>query len=109
MADGTTNTVLFSEIRAGTTVSEQDVVWGYGEAGCSAYTHQFLPNAGVATVGSGFPPDFAAAHATASSFHPGGVNIALAGTNTTFESENVDLTIWHAKGTASGGEPVLQE
>ena len=47
-------------------------------------------------------PTYAAV--TSRSFHPGGVNVAHMDGSVTFISDSIDLVIWRALGTASGGE-----
>jgi len=42
----------------------------------------------------------------ARSYHPGGVNLAMADGSTKFISDDIDLVVWHALGTADGGEMV---
>jgi prepilin-type N-terminal cleavage/methylation domain-containing protein/prepilin-type processing-associated H-X9-DG protein len=43
---------------------------------------------------------------TATSRHPGGVNVAMCDGSVTFVSDNVDRTIWRAAGTRNGKESV---
>lgn len=43
---------------------------------------------------------------TARSWHPGGVNLAMADGAVRFVSENIDLQVWRAVGTRDGGETV---
>ena len=111
--DGTTNTALYSEVKAGDLNTEPAGAWGYGEAGSCAYTHLTLPNGGsggtpiVQPAGSG--GNWSTAHASASSFHPGGVNVAFAGTAVSFMNDNIDQSRWSAYGTANGGEAYFAE
>ncbi len=43
---------------------------------------------------------------TASSRHPGGVNLAMADASVHFASDTVDITVWQALGSRNGGETV---
>jgi prepilin-type processing-associated H-X9-DG protein len=116
--DGSPNTALFSEIVAGgADGSGPDGAWGYGDAGACAYTHKHLPNSGAATVLGG-KNNWKQAEATASSKHPGGVNVTFGDAHVSFISnatdddhwysfrDVIDLDDWQALGTVAGGERV---
>jgi prepilin-type processing-associated H-X9-DG protein len=45
-------------------------------------------------------------HAAARSYHPSGVNVALADGSVRFATNNVDLSVWRAVGTSNNGEVV---
>lgn len=45
---------------------------------------------------------------TAGSLHPGGVNVSFLDGTVQFASENVDIRIWRAYGTAAGNETIAQ-
>jgi len=69
-------------------------------------THKFLPQAGA-----GKPPvlarsatDFSNAVGTASSMHPGLVNVIYADLHGSHISTSVDPAIWRAMATVDGGE-----
>jgi prepilin-type processing-associated H-X9-DG protein len=49
---------------------------------------------------------FTMAHVAARSYHPGGVNLAMADGSVRFISENVNFVTWQALGTRSGGEVI---
>jgi prepilin-type N-terminal cleavage/methylation domain-containing protein/prepilin-type processing-associated H-X9-DG protein len=51
-------------------------------------------------------PDFARMHIAASSYHAGGVNACMADGSVRFFRDEIDLRVWRALGTRSGGEPV---
>jgi prepilin-type N-terminal cleavage/methylation domain-containing protein/prepilin-type processing-associated H-X9-DG protein len=51
-------------------------------------------------------PSALLAHAAARSKHSGGVNVSLGDGSTRFISDNVDLRVWRALATRSGGEAV---
>jgi prepilin-type processing-associated H-X9-DG protein len=80
-----------------------------GDYTASRYTHVLRPNSiSVAVVGPG--GDMAAAinsgvqATSASSRHPGGVNLVLVDGSTRFISNDVDLQIWRGLGSIAGGE-----
>jgi prepilin-type processing-associated H-X9-DG protein len=50
--------------------------------------------------------DLTEATATARSRHPGGVNVLFADGTVHFVSQDIDLKVWQALGTISGGEVV---
>ena len=45
-------------------------------------------------------------HVSASSYHSGGVNVALADGSVRFVADNIDFPTWQAMGTKAGGEPL---
>jgi prepilin-type N-terminal cleavage/methylation domain-containing protein/prepilin-type processing-associated H-X9-DG protein len=72
------------------------------------YTHTVPPNyAGPDCMRnpSALPPmPWQQGHLAARSYHPGGVNVALADGSVRFVSDTISLTTWKAVGTRSGGE-----
>ena len=86
--------------------------WVSGEYRCASYNHFYTPNAKVydciannSTSMTGnetsmTPYGFRAAR----SWHTGGVNIALLDGSGRFVSDTVDLNVWRASATRSGGE-----
>jgi len=69
------------------------------------YNHIQTPNRRSCTNGpAGFPHPDSYPAATASSMHPGGVNLALADGAVRFVSESIDRKVWRAIGTRDGGE-----
>jgi len=104
--DGTTNTVMVSETISGKTPTDPSGAWGYGEAGSCGYTHKNLP-----VSGTGIPPvvansatDFSNAVATASSMHPGVVNVLYADNHGAIIETSIDPAIWRAMATTDGRE-----
>jgi prepilin-type processing-associated H-X9-DG protein len=86
--------------------------WANGNSYYTGLTFVFTPNGGAMYQGvkhhlvtmdeNDGAPTYAAI--TANSYHAGGVN-ALAGDGSVrFVSDNVDLAVWRAAGTVSGGE-----
>ena len=105
--DGTSNTVMVSETISGKTSTDPSGAWGYGWPGASGYTHLNKPVSGTATapITAGVTStNFAAAVATASSMHPGLVNVMYADNHGTQVATEIDLSIWTAMGTCNGGE-----
>ena len=47
-------------------------------------------------------------HHAARSYHPGGVNVALCDGSVRWFATGIDMTVWRALGTRSGGEAVPQ-
>jgi prepilin-type N-terminal cleavage/methylation domain-containing protein/prepilin-type processing-associated H-X9-DG protein len=67
------------------------------------YTHTVPPNnSGRDCIVFGFDQ----AHLAARSYHPGGVNVALADGSVRFIGDSVQLAVWKALGTRCGGEVV---
>ena len=104
--DGTSNTVMVSETISGKTSTDPSGAWGYGWPGASGYTHKNKPVSGTATaiVPAASATDFSAAVGTASSMHPGLVNVMYADNHGTQVATEIDLSIWTAMGTCNGGE-----
>ena len=130
--DGTSNTVVFSEIRKYD--SQNDIRgWWAGQQGAE-YVHTFPPNTSVPDLtratssqpsgawcvddpNKGMPCGPAAfasippagaygLQLSSRSLHPGGVQIALCDGSVQFVSENIDLGVWQNIGTTNGGEVV---
>ena len=104
--DGTSNTVLMSEIISGKIPTDNSGAWGYGGPGSSGYTHKILPvNGSPAPItAAGSDTDFSAAVGTASSMHSGLVNVIFADMHGAGISIQTDLSTWAAMGSANGGE-----
>ena len=49
-------------------------------------------------------PTFEQGHIAARSFHPGGVNVAMADGSVRFIKDQIGLNVWKALGTRCGGE-----
>jgi prepilin-type N-terminal cleavage/methylation domain-containing protein/prepilin-type processing-associated H-X9-DG protein len=73
------------------------------------YTHTLPPNwnAVVQTnqrYNCGDPANLNVIHLAASSYHTGGVNVALGDGSVRFVANSVDFTVWQGVGTRAGGE-----
>jgi prepilin-type N-terminal cleavage/methylation domain-containing protein/prepilin-type processing-associated H-X9-DG protein len=131
--DGTSNTVVASEVIAGlddtfSDNSKMDArgVWGEGTSvGASYYTHLNTPNSSVGDAllmnggtqencvpDVGMPCDSSAGnsyyneYASARSRHPGGVNATFGDAHVSFYNDTVDWRAWRALSTVAGGETV---
>ena len=131
--DGTSNTVVASEVIGGTDdeyeagSADWDVrgLWSWHQMGGAAYTHYNSPNSSVgdaippqecvADLPRGLPCDLGAPNtldyhqAAARSKHPGGVQCLFGDGHVSFRGETVNLQVWRALSTVSGGEPVSSE
>lgn len=132
ITDGTSSTLLLSE-NCAATVSGWGGVTGsfiYGNMGGSLFSAGDTPNSSVPDRPIGpCPIDVgdteysqpcqsigphpgttaaggARARAFARSYHPGGVNAAMADGSVRFATDDVDIIVWRALGTASRGEAV---
>lgn len=70
----------------------------------TAFNHVLTPNSRIPDCMNGMSSHFTQGAMTARSMHPGGVNVAFADGSVTFVSESVDLKVWRAIGSMSGGE-----
>jgi prepilin-type processing-associated H-X9-DG protein len=74
----------------------------------SRYNHLMPPNGPSGVIAGGSDPFTAvnngAQATTASSRHPGGVNLVLADGSVRFISNTVDIQTWWALGSIAGGE-----
>ncbi len=129
--DGTSNTIMSSEVLAGQddSKSTSDVwdargLWAWHMMGSFCYTHRNLPNTDVGDVmpsGGGslncvdaphMPCDNSAGcqwdvmHAAARSRHPGGVNVVFVDGHVSFISDTIDLHTWQCLGAIADGEVV---
>ena len=118
--DGSSNTVLGSEVLTGRENADQRGVWWLVFEGGALYVHRNTPNSSV--------PDFARYscvshpdmpcelgaeeeyqdHSAARSSHPGGVNVLYGDGHVTFHSDSIDLAIWQAIATVEVGEVISQ-
>ena len=127
--DGTSNTVMISELIAGrcdefSKCHEIDLrgLWAEPFMGPSAYTHRLTPNSS-APDDFGWCPDGYGDHpfmpcirptgphvghwfVAARSFHTGGVNVVYADGHVSFHSDSIDLFLWQALSTFNSGDPV---
>lgn len=124
ITDGTSNTLLASEGIArrqeGSTLNswgDAGGYWGSGPHGGTAFTTYQPPNTSVPdfihtckSVNMPRSPCTSGAATTAvrvvyaRSYHPGGVNVAMADASVRFISETINVTTFRGLGTRSGGE-----
>ena len=130
--DGTSHTVMVSEVRAG-----QDDVWhafndqvrdGRGIWAFpfqhSSYLHRNTPNSSapdcMRSYNCGEPAEERPApcnnscsecngHTAARSYHPGGVNALHCDGSVAFYDDGIDLAVWQAVATIAGGEVVSSQ
>ncbi len=79
--------------------------WVMGENCCTLYNHVSTPNT-VSCAGFPFPGSMTnmSMQVSASSYHPGGVNVAMGDGSIRFCPNTVTLQVWRAVGTRAGGE-----
>jgi prepilin-type processing-associated H-X9-DG protein len=86
--------------------------WVHGDYATTRYTHIMPPNAtSCSQVRSGgqmtaIQVNEHGAATTASSRHPGGVNLAMADASTRFVRDDTDPLVWRALGSRDGGDVV---
>jgi prepilin-type N-terminal cleavage/methylation domain-containing protein/prepilin-type processing-associated H-X9-DG protein len=90
--------------------------WVAGEPRCTSYNHYYLPNDKnnpdcVSNFTGTDPITRSSGHglSTARSRHTGGVNTGYCDGSVHFVSDGIDLTIWRAMATRSGGEVATYE
>jgi prepilin-type processing-associated H-X9-DG protein len=122
VTDGTSHTVSISEIIAGPNQTGDIRGCWWQDYGCH-YEHMYNPNtpnqdamaAWMASAGlckpakvycDGSASSWAAGRFSASSRHPGGVNVGLVGGSVTFVVDEIDSNTWHALGSINGGETI---
>lgn len=79
--------------------------WLYGGWRQTWYNHLFAPNSSIPDCNAG--PVMAGGGNgayTARSYHPGGVNCAMADGSVRFVSEQIEIVVWRAMSTRRGGE-----
>ena len=115
--DGTSNTIMASEIIQGRTNDLRGLTWWGGSAGFSTFN---APNTGIDYLNGGIcpnpsglnqlPPCTTAGTSSGSrmisarSLHTGGVNAAMCDGSVRFVSNSIDVNAWRAAGTSRGGE-----
>jgi prepilin-type processing-associated H-X9-DG protein len=76
--------------------------WREGSIWRTGYTHLLPPNSACWRLNG----DWWQISPSASSYHTGGVNVALVDGSVRFVSSNVDTAAWTAAGSRNGGEPI---
>jgi prepilin-type N-terminal cleavage/methylation domain-containing protein/prepilin-type processing-associated H-X9-DG protein len=117
VADGTSNTLMASEIKQGRSSDLRGLTWWGGSAG---FTTFILPNSSQQDVLTGgicvIPPtennppctttstNTAARFIGVRSFHTGGVNASMCDGSVRFIRDSIDFPTWQAISTTKGGE-----
>lgn len=126
LIDGSTNTLLLSELRyrtpSSTGPSSADIrgTWAYGSMGANIFSTQTGPMSAVSdriwgcrslpaekmpcVSTSNGTTDMLNSFAAARSYHTGGVHGCMADGSIRFFSENIDLTVWQGLGSRGGVE-----
>jgi prepilin-type N-terminal cleavage/methylation domain-containing protein/prepilin-type processing-associated H-X9-DG protein len=120
ITDGTSNTLLLSEIYAADIANDGRGVWIWPGMGGNTFTARFPPNSSGTDVLAGCPSSWPASGpkelacvrnrnngavwASARSRHSGGVNVALADGSVRFMSNSITLVTWQALATRAGNE-----
>src|SRR5262249_47395445 len=119
ISDGTSNTMMASEIIQGTTAGSDLrglTIWG-GSAGFTAYyppntTQRDVLTGGICGSVPPNPPCTTTSTATAArliaarSRHTNGLNVAFCDGHVQFIQNAIDINIWRALSTSQGGETV---
>jgi len=127
ITDGTSNTIMVSEVLAGQDdeyVSDSlgDIrgLWAHIWIGTAAYTHFLTPNSSAgdairdvwcvdrpeANLPCNPQPERCNNYAAARSHHPGGVNAVFADGHVVFFSDSIDSSVWQSLSTVAGGEVI---
>ncbi len=118
--DGTSNTLMASEIIQGPGSDLRGLTWWGGSAGFTAYLGPNSSQADVLTGGicaSPAPPDMpctttstatAARLIAARSRHSGGVNTARCDGSVSYVTNGIDINVWRAMSTSKGQEVFSQ-
>ena len=125
--DGTSQTIVASELRAGQDdeqlfadySGDRRGLWAWPFMAGSIYLHRNTPNSSVADGLSSYKCTQEVApcttvseavdeHATARSYHPGGVNALFMDGHVQFYSDSIDLLFWQALATIRGEEVVSE-
>jgi prepilin-type N-terminal cleavage/methylation domain-containing protein/prepilin-type processing-associated H-X9-DG protein len=100
------STTIFQET-AGTNWDRKGEWWilhTCGTGGC--YSHVNTPSAKACFFAGQTGPDSYYSLITASSYHPGGVNVSMLDGSVKFIKDSVSLTTWRAVATKAGGEVI---
>lgn len=124
ITDGTSNTIMLSELRyrlpGGNSYQDIRGVWAYGSMGSNIFSTLTAPNSSEndSIWGCRHVDDLPCGSsnsdgntyqnlwAAARSYHVGGVQGTMTDGSVRFFSENIDLGVWNALGTRSGGETI---
>ena len=122
ITDGTSNTLLFSEIYGIDHVQDGRGLWILPAMGGNTFTTKFPPNSNGTDIIPICPPTWPGAAndpekctrnrndgnvwASARSQHTGGVNVVFADGSVRFVSSSIDANLWRALGSRAGGEVV---
>jgi prepilin-type N-terminal cleavage/methylation domain-containing protein/prepilin-type processing-associated H-X9-DG protein len=123
--DGTSHTIVGSELRAGRTdlaevdnyTTDRRGLWAMPWMGRSIYLHLNTPNSTVpdglqsyACVNEVAPCEAVGGsgseHATARSWHPGGVNAVFMDGHVRFYTDSIDVNAWQAMATIRNEDPI---
>ncbi len=129
--DGTSKTIIASEVRAGQdddyytwpAVADVRGCWFSPFMATSGYLHLNTPNSSVpdlvmtyhcndeinATAPCSGSATWQSMNVAARSYHPGGVNVVFADGHVGFYSDSVDLELWQALSTIAGSEVIGQQ
>ena len=84
--------------------------WAVGDMTCTTYNHVSVPNArscaGMDPMMMGMSMVNMAVQLPPSSFHPGGVDVAIGDGSVRFIKESIALNVWRSLSTRNGGEVV---
>jgi prepilin-type N-terminal cleavage/methylation domain-containing protein/prepilin-type processing-associated H-X9-DG protein len=118
ITDGTSNTLLMSEVRFPANDGAPADTRGdvFNDQGCSWFMAINTPNSGIdytldcsntdPTMPCGTQNGKVGQEISARSRHTGGVNVVLCDGSVTFVSNGVNLSVWQALSTMNGGEVV---
>ena len=90
--------------------SKQGYSWVMGEMCCTSYNHAMTPNTRTC-AGVGFPGNMAnmVMVVPPSSYHLGGVNVAMGDGSVHFIVDQISLPVWRALGTRNQGELISDD
>ncbi len=122
ITDGTSNTLMVSEVKQGIGLDARGFAWWGGATGfVTLYRPNSLTDPDVMTgawcnkadprnppcqTNGAAPPSPFSRRQGARSYHMGGVNAAMCDGSVQFISNAISLPIWQALGTSQGGEPI---
>jgi prepilin-type N-terminal cleavage/methylation domain-containing protein/prepilin-type processing-associated H-X9-DG protein len=121
ITDGTSNTLMISEINQGQGQDARGFVWWGGASSFStlyppntsspdvmtgAWCNTANPQNAPCTTSSAAPPSELSRRQFARSRHPGGVNVAMCDGSLRFVTNSVSAITWRAMGTSQGGEVI---